>query len=319
VFNKQRRVQIMSSISADRITKVFKGRTKDRSIVALSEFSLDVGSGEIFGLLGPNGAGKTTFIKVLLEIVFPTSGSATVLGEKIGSVAAKSRIGYLPENHKYPAYLTGEQVLRYFGKLSGIAAPRLESEVTRLLTLVEMDKWRKVKIRKYSKGMLQRVGLAQALINDPRLVILDEPTDGVDPIGRKQIRDILSRLRDAGTSVFLNSHLLSEVELVCDRVAILNKGKMVRQGTVKELTQQEHVYIVAFEGGFPEALRVQWDATRVPFSCDGNLLSVTVANTRELNDRIDALRSASVQIKSIEQKHTSLEDMFIDVISKEKS
>ena len=305
-------------IQADNITKVYLARKKKASITAVSELSLSIPEGEIFGLLGPNGAGKTTFIKMLLEICFPTSGSASVMGRPIGDVETKSRIGYLPENHRYPAYLTGEQVLRHFGKLSGLIGTALEKKISETLTLVEMERWRKVKIRKYSKGMMQRIGLAQALVNDPKLVILDEPTDGVDPIGRKHIRDILVRLRDAGNTVFLNSHLLSEVELICDRVAILNKGRLVRMGTVRELTQQDHVYTVQTVDPIPEALRVQWDATRVPVSVQGTELTFTVPDIESLNGYIDALRGHRVMIRHLSAKRSSLEDLFINLITAEE-
>ena len=305
-------------IQADNITKVFQPRRKKGSVTALSGFSLAVSEGEIFGLLGPNGAGKTTFIKVLLEICYPTSGTASILGQPIGDVSTKSRVGYLPENHRYPVYLTGELVLRYFGKLSGLHGPVLEKKITDTLSLVEMEKWRKVKIKKYSKGMMQRIGLAQAMLNDPKLIILDEPTDGVDPIGRKHIRDILVRLRDAGNTVFLNSHLLSEVELICDRVAILNKGKLIRQGTVRELTQQEHVYTVLITEPVAEHLRVQWDATRVPVAIRETELTFTVPDIAALNQYIDQLRGQGALIQHIAQKRSSLEDLFINVIAAEE-
>lgn len=307
----------MQIIHADRITKVFEGKRKT-AVTALADFSLDVHAGEIFGLLGPNGAGKTTFIKVLLEIVFPTSGTASLLGRPIGDAAAKSGVGYLPENHRYPDFLTGEQVLRYFGKLSGVDSAQLERRIDDVLDLVDMVKWRKTKIRKYSKGMLQRIGLAQALINNPRLVMLDEPTDGVDPIGRKQIRDLLVRLRDEGRTVFLNSHLLSEVELICDRVAILNKGKLVRLGSVDELTTQQHVYSIGIAAPVPEALRMQWDATRLRVEFADGTLQLYIDDVAALNGVIDQLRAQAVPITSIQQKRQSLEDMFIEVISGEE-
>jgi ABC-2 type transport system ATP-binding protein len=305
-------------IQADNITKVFQARRKTQTVTAVSQLSLQVPEGEIFGLLGPNGAGKTTFIKVLLEICYPTSGSALLLDRPIGDVESKTRIGYLPENHRYPAYLTGEQVLRHFGRLSGLAGADLEQRISRTLSLVEMERWRKVKIRKYSKGMMQRIGLAQALVNDPKLVILDEPTDGVDPIGRKQIRDILVRLRDAGNTVFLNSHLLSEVELICDRVAILHKGKLVRLGTVRELTQQDHVYTVQVVEPVPEALRVQWEATRVPVVVQNEEMTFTIPDLPALNGYLDELRQHGALIRHVAMKRSSLEDLFINVIAAEE-
>lgn len=307
----------MSIIHADGITKVFNPRKKNAAVTALSELSLDVREGEIFGLLGPNGAGKTTFIKVLLEIVFPTAGRAEMLGAPVGSAATKARVGYLPENHRYPDFLTGAQVLRYFGRLSGLTGPALEERVHDRLKLVDMGDWHKTKIRKYSKGMMQRIGLAQALINDPQLVILDEPTDGVDPLGRKEIRDLLVRLRDEGKTVFLNSHLLSEVEMICDRVAILNKGRLIRIGTVQELTTQDNIYHVGVEGAVPAALLTEWEATRVQATQDGSVLSLGVEDAAALNAAIDRLRAHGVLITSISQKRQSLEDMFIDVISRE--
>jgi ABC-2 type transport system ATP-binding protein len=306
----------MSIIEADRITKVFNPRGKG-AITALSELSLEVREGEIFGLLGPNGAGKTTFIKVLLEIVAPTAGSARMLGAPIGNAAAKTRVGYLPENHKYPDFLTGAQVLRYFGKLSGVPASQLEPRIADRLRMVGMEQWHKTKIRKYSKGMMQRIGIAQALVNDPQLVILDEPTDGVDPLGRKEIRDLLSRLRDAGKTVFLNSHLLSEVELICDRVAILNKGHLVRLGTVRELTTQENSYRIGIDGALPEELRRQWEATRVPVIEERGELVCSLPDIAALNAVIDQLRGAGLLITSVAEKRQSLEDLFIDVITRE--
>ena len=307
---------LMNIIHADQITKVFEGKRKG-AITALAGLSLDIHDGEIFGLLGPNGAGKTTFIKVLLEIVFPTSGSATLLGEPIGNPNTKSGVGYLPENHRYPDFLTGEQVLRYFGRLSGIESTRLEQRIDEVLGLVDMVKWRKTKIRKYSKGMLQRIGLAQALINDPRLVMLDEPTDGVDPIGRKQIRDILLRLKNEGKSVFLNSHLLSEVEMICDRVAILNKGKLVRLGSVEELTTRQELYEIGIVGAIPDRLRKQWEATLLRADLTDGYLQLECGDVATLNTVIDQLRGEGIQITAIQQKRQSLEDMFNEVISGE--
>lgn len=307
----------MDVLEADRITKIYSARKKSASVTALSEFSLRVRGGEIFGLLGPNGAGKTTFIKILLEIAFPTAGSARLFGVPCHQASIKNRIGYLPENHRYPPYLTGEQVLRYFGSLSGMDGPALERAVNEKLALVEMDNWRATRVRKYSKGMMQRLGLAQAILNDPDLVILDEPTDGVDPIGRKQIRELLVRLRDRGKTIFLNSHLLSEVEMICDRVAILNKGKLVRSGTVRELTVKEHLYEISVVGELPDALLLEWQARCVAVTRAGGILSLSVDSPAALNDVIDQLRGHGVLIDGVTQKRSSLEDMFIDIIARE--
>jgi len=223
------------------------GSFNKQKVTALKNFSFNVQQGEIFGLLGPNGAGKTTLVKVLLGIVFPTEGDVTIFGESIKNENYKNKVGYLPENHKFPNYLTGEEVLSYFGQLSGLSNQTVKNRSDEYLKLVDMEKWKKTKIKKYSKGMMQRLGIAQALINEPDLIFLDEPTDGVDPIGRKEIRDILIGLKDKGKTIFLNSHLLSEIELLCDRVAILNKGELVKEGTVDEITSgsNQHTFSVS--------------------------------------------------------------------------
>ncbi len=307
----------MSIIISESLSKTYSPGSKTRAVAALADFSLTVNRGEIFGLLGPNGAGKTTFIKLLLSIVFPSGGSARLLGEPIGSVAVKSRVGYLPENHKYPPYLTGAQILRFFGRLGGLDGARIEKRITETLALVDMSQWRNMKVKKYSKGMMQRIGLAQALMNDPDLLILDEPTDGVDPQGRKEIRDILVRLQSEGKTIFLNSHLLSEVEQISSRVAILNKGRLVRSGTVRELTESEHVYLVAIEGALPDTLRMEWEATRVPASFNEGVITLSVDDLAALNAVIDRLRAAGVLIRSVARKRNSLEDVFIQVVSQE--
>ena len=233
----------MNVIEINNISKIFSsGRFSKEIITALDKVSLNVSRGSIFGLLGPNGAGKTTLIKILLSIVFPTDGSANILGKNINDHNARNKIGFLPESHKFPNFLKGIDVLYYSGELSGIKRNVLKNKITELLELVDMSHWANTKVKKYSKGMLQRLGLAQALINDPEIIFLDEPTDGVDPLGRKQIRDILINLKAKGKTILLNSHLLSEIELVCDNVAILNKGKLLKEGSIEELTVSENSF-----------------------------------------------------------------------------
>jgi ABC-2 type transport system ATP-binding protein len=226
----------MSVIETKNLTKEYSSKSfSKKKILALDKFSFNVESGEIFGLLGPNGAGKTTLIKLLLSIVFPTEGEALIFDKNISDVNIKSKIGYLPENHRFPGYFTAEKVLYYFGGLSGVSSRILKNRIDELLKLVNLEKWKKTKVSKFSKGMMQRLGIAQAIINDPELIFLDEPTDGVDPIGRKEIRDIMLDLKSKGKTIFVNSHLLSEVELVCDRVAILNKGVLIKEGLVEDI------------------------------------------------------------------------------------
>ena len=201
----------MIAIETKTLSKDYELSFGKKKVRALTELDLIINGGTIFGLLGPNGAGKTTLVKLLLQIIYPTYGSAKLLGEDINSYELKKRIGYLPEDHKYAPYLTGGDVLKFFGKLSGLNGTTLDKRIDELLELVKLSKWKKSKVKTYSKGMMQRLGLAQSLINDPELIFLDEPTDGVDPIGRKEIRDILLELKSRSKTIFLNSHLLSEV------------------------------------------------------------------------------------------------------------
>ena len=286
---------------------------------ALRGLDLEVPRGRVFGLLGPNGAGKTTLVKLLLGIAFPSGGRATVLGRPPGSVAAKSLIGYLPESHRYPAHLTGEQVLHHFGRLSGIRDPERTLRVDDLLKRVRMDEWRGVRLGKYSKGMLQRLGMAQALLNRPALLILDEPTDGVDPIGRHEIRDLLLEQKERGTTIFLNSHLLSEVERVCDRVAILKDGRLLREGSVEDLTRPSATWSLQVRGLradlLPGLAAAAPGLRAVPGregSPDG-WLEVS-GEQAALDGAIDALRGRGVAIAAIIPRRESLEDVFVKVI-----
>jgi len=197
--------------------------------LAVADLSLSLRQGEVFGFLGPNGAGKTTSLKMLLGLVAPSGGSATVLGAPLGDLRARSRMGFLPEHFRFHDWLSGRELLRYHGRLYGMRGPRLEGRIEALLARVDLLDAAERPLRGYSKGMLQRVGLAQALLNEPALVLLDEPTSGLDPIGRRLVRDVIRELRRGGTTVFLNSHLLGEVEATCDRVVFVKEGRSVRE------------------------------------------------------------------------------------------
>ncbi len=292
------------------------GLTKHYSrgkIRALEDLSISVEAGRIFSLLGPNGAGKTTLIKLLLGIVFPTRGSATVLGRDISDPRAHSRLGYLAENHRFPEFLTARQTLYYYGKMSGVAPQTLKKRIPGLLALVNLSKWEQVKIRKFSKGMLQRVGIAQALCNDPELLFLDEPTDGIDPVGRREIRDILQRLRDQGKTIFLNSHLLSEVERISDEVAILKNGRLIRQGRVEEFISIKEQYQVQVAESGTQVAEICRELNIPMIPQNGNVL-ISVGDEEQLNRFIDRLRQEGVLIRAITPRKISLEDFFIDVI-----
>jgi ABC-2 type transport system ATP-binding protein len=308
----------MIAISTDHLSKTYiSGMRGKRKVEALKDFSLEVQSGQIFSLLGPNGAGKTTFVKILLSLAHPTGGTATLMGHDVADARARMSVGYLPENHRYPGYLTGEQVLRSFGSLGGVTGTVLNDRTTSLLELVGMKDWGKVKVKRYSKGMMQRLGLAQAMINDPDLLFLDEPTDGVDPIGRAEIRDLLRNLKASGKTVFLNSHLLSEVELISDRVAILDKGRLLKVGTVDELTTTGDRYRIGIEGTLPQAFRTEAAARVLVYSELPEALSVDVNTIRELNALIDLLRHHQVSIVSIVKERSTLEESFLNLIKRE--
>ena len=307
-----RKIFNMYIVEALNLTKVYSSFLGRKKVEALSDFSLSVEPGTIFGLLGPNGAGKTTFIKILLGIGQLTSGSAKIFNEPLSNYKVKNKVGYLPENHKYPNYLTGEQVLKFFAELGGYEKEDLDQRINYLLDVVNMEKWRNTKIKAYSKGMMQRLGLAQALVNDPELIFLDEPTDGVDPIGRKEIRDVLERLKAQGKTIFLNSHLLSEVELVTDRVAILNKGKLLKEGTVNELTSQKEQVKFSVDTSLEEINGVLENYKIIESA--GNEFTAFVNDHAELNSLIDSLREKKIVIKSVIPKKSSLEDYFISVI-----
>ena len=211
------------------------GFWRRRPYRALHNLTLEVRTGEVFGFLGPNGAGKTTTLKLLMQLVYPTSGSATILGRPLGDVAMKRRIGYLPENPYFYDYLTAEELLSYFAGLFGYRGEERRARVSRLLDDVGLGRERRMPLRKYSKGMIQRVGLAQALVNDPEVVFLDEPMSGLDPIGRRDVRLLIQRLRDEGRTVFFSSHILSDAETLCSRIAIVAGGRMAASGAVSDL------------------------------------------------------------------------------------
>jgi ABC-2 type transport system ATP-binding protein len=305
----------MSLVQTYLLSKTFRSGLFRRSRVeALRNVSLAVERGEIFGLLGPNGAGKTTFVKILLSITLPTSGEAQILEKSLGSVAVRERSGYLPENHRYPSFLTGMQTLLFFGRLHGLGGQKLKDRAQSLLELVGLRDWAKVKIKRYSKGMLQRLGMAQALLNDPELLFLDEPTDGVDPVGRKEIRDLLKELRARGTTIFLNSHLLSEVEAISDRVAILNKGEVLKVGTVAEMTAHHLEYEIRTDKPLSDSVTQAISRITREVRPDGTILHVAVNEKNDLNGILDILRAEGIFVESMTPKRSSLEDYFIEVI-----
>lgn len=227
----------MDAIKTEGLTKHYQvGFWRPRPYVALDNLTLSVGPGEVFGFLGPNGAGKTTTLKLLMQLIYPTSGHAEILGSPVGDVAVKRRIGYLPENPYFYDNLTAEELLVYFARMFGCSPSEGRTRAARLLDEVGIGAERRFQLRKFSKGMVQRVGIAQALINEPELVFLDEPMSGLDPLGRREVRELILRLRDRGCTVFFSSHVLSDAEALCSRVAILAKGRLAAIGGLDELT-----------------------------------------------------------------------------------
>ena len=226
----------MHAIATHELTKAYAvGFWRKRPYLALDRLSLEVEAGEVFGFLGPNGAGKTTTLKLLMQLVFPTSGRAEMLGKPLGDLSVRHRLGYLPENPYFYDHLTAEELLTYFGQLFGYSRRDAAARGSRLLDDVGLEAERRMQLRKFSKGMLQRVGIAQALINEPELVIFDEPMSGLDPLGRRDVRALILRLRDRGCTVFFSSHVLSDAEALCSRVAILAKGRLVASGRLTEM------------------------------------------------------------------------------------
>jgi ABC-2 type transport system ATP-binding protein len=239
------------AIDLKNVQKVYKGK-----VHALQGIDMRVRRGEVFGLLGPNGAGKSTLVKIMMTVIRPTRADGTILGHPVGHKPTLRQVGYLPEQHRFPKYLTGRQTLEFFGALAKVDRTTAKKRAGELLSTVGMADWGDKKVSTYSKGMMQRVGLAQTLMSDPDLVVLDEPTDGVDPVGRRDIRDVLGRLREQGKTVFVNSHLLQELEMICERVAILVRGRVVKQGTIDDLTRAQQRYDIELAEADPTALAV---------------------------------------------------------------
>jgi ABC-2 type transport system ATP-binding protein len=300
------------AIETEGLTKVFRKNWSKTEFRAVDGISLRVEPGTTFGLLGPNGAGKTTFVKMLLSCAHPTSGSAKVFGEDTRRAHARSPIGYLPENHRFPTYMTGYGMLDFYGALSGMDATARKRRIAELLEIVGLAQWGGTRLGKYSKGMLQRVGLAQALIHEPRLLVLDEPSDGVDPVGRRQIRDILEALEKKGVTIFLNSHLLVEVELFCRDVAIIHKGKVALQGTVADLTAGSGYKVEAEQ--VPDNLATEIMAGAKTHSHNNGTFQVLFDNRDAANRALDLLRAQHCPVEKFGRVNSTLEEVFIRTV-----
>ena len=304
-------------IFVDSVSKQYRGGFRRQGVQALNGVSMNIRRGEIFALLGPNGAGKTTLIKILLGIIRSSRGKAEILGMTAGDRRSRVNIGYLPEHLRVPKHHTVRTALSFYGQLSGLTPTTIRERSDALIDKVGLAGRDRESVRRFSKGMLQRLGLAQALLHEPQLLIMDEPTDGLDPVGRSHVRAILQELRDEGRTVFLNSHLLQEVELICDRVGIMNKGNLKFVGAVQELQPKGAGTVNLRLFGKREAiLPLIGDAS---LTADNHLedtytASVAVASLEATDDLIDRIRSAGVGIRELKWQGSTLEDAFLSII-----
>jgi ABC-2 type transport system ATP-binding protein len=282
-------------------------------VEALRGVTLKVDQGEVFGLLGQNGAGKTTLIKILLGIVKFGEGDATVFHHPAGTADVRKKIGYLPEDHRFPEYHSAYSLLDYYGTLYGMSKDDRRRKIPELLDQVGLASRMHYKIRTYSKGMKQRTGIAQAIFHDPELIFLDEPTDGVDPVGRREIREIIDDRRRRGATVFVNSHLLGEVEMMCDRVAIMQRGELIREGRVQELTSQQGVFVlgVSDHSAFPDAelQRMGYNVRAVR-----DRWEITLADGQSIDPALDLIRDKGLRLTHMVEKKQTLEDIFVSLV-----
>jgi ABC-2 type transport system ATP-binding protein len=293
------------------LRKVFGGK------VAVRNLTLDVPRGEVFGFLGPNGAGKSTSVKMLLGLVFPTSGEAEILGRRAGDVKARSRVGFLPEHFRFYDWLTPAELLKLHGRLYGMSPAVLRGRIPKLLELVGLTPHREKRLQEFSKGMLQRIGLAQALLNDPELIFLDEPTSGLDPFGRRMVRDIIKAQRDRGATVLLNSHLLGEVEITCDRVAFIKDGEVVETRKLDGEAKEQNTVLIRAHKVTAEMVKglaqwtssAQYEAGRLSFSLSANAM---------LPEVVRYLVSAGADIYEVARQRLSLEERFLQIVGSDR-
>jgi ABC-2 type transport system ATP-binding protein len=299
-------------IQTEQLSKIFRVGFWGRKVKAVDRLNLNVRRGEVFGFLGPNGAGKTTTLKILMGLIYPTNGTARILDRPIGDVGVKHQIGFLPESPYFYDYLTGEEFLRFYGQLFGLHGTALTARIEYLLQMIGLPHVKALQLRKFSKGMLQRIGIAQALINDPHLVVLDEPMSGLDPVGRKEVRDLILRLKDEGKTIFFSSHILHDAELLCDRVSILVKGRIVAMGSVKDLVGHASASSieVVVEGLGEEGLgHIQPMVERI--AAQGGRTLLVLKGQAQLNGVLDVIRAAKATLISVTPHQSSLEDLFM--------
>ncbi len=303
-----------TAIEIDGLTKDYEaGFLRKRKTRALDTLSLTVEKGQIFGFLGANGAGKTTTLKLLMRLIYPTAGTARILGRDISDISMHARIGYLPENPYFYDYLTAREFLSYCGELFGQKTGTRDSRTQALLTRVNLEKksW-DLQLRKFSKGMLQRVGLAQALINDPEIVFLDEPMSGLDPVGRREVRDLIASLRTEGKTIFMCSHILSDIEVLCDSVAILKRGRLAHSGSLDELRSHETRLVEIIATGADPAVLKQQLGNNAKLTTTTSGVRIEVSDEREVDLVLASLRKAGGKLVSVQPLRQSLEELFLE-------
>ena len=304
----------MPIVEIKTLTKDYEvGFWRKRKVRALDSLSLSVDAGQIFGFLGANGAGKTTTLKVLMSLIFPTNGTARILGHDISDVSMHARIGYLPENPYFYDYLTAREFLNYCGELFGADRSTRERRTRELLHRVHLEEksWDR-QLRKFSKGMLQRVGLAQALVNEPEIVFLDEPMSGLDPVGRREVRDLIASLRTEGKTVFMCSHILSDIEVLCDNVAILKSGRLAHAGSLDELRARETESIeITVTGADAATLKANISVKAEVTTTPGGV-RIEVQDEKDIDAVIVALRKVGGSLVSVQPVRQSLEELFLE-------
>ena len=305
-----------AAIETDNLSKDFLvGFWRPRPYRALDGLTLAVEPGEVYGFLGPNGAGKSTTLKLLMQLIYPTAGQARILGKPVGDLAVRQRIGFLAENPYFYDYLTAEEVLTYFARLFGVDSRDVKPKVSAVLDRVGLGAERRLRLRQYSKGMLQRVGLAQALINDPEVVFLDEPMSGLDPLGRRDVRDLILELRAQGRTVFFSSHILSDAETLCSRVGIMAQGRLVAAGRVSEMVAFELKGYELVASGVGEELQAQL-ASRVDHvtSLAGGRYTIRIPATQRPEQLMTELSARGAKVESLTPLRDTLEDYFVKKI-----
>jgi len=302
-----------SLIEVGGLKKVYRSSLGGQRIVALDGIDFTVRAGELFGLLGPNGAGKTTAVKILLGLTRASEGKALVSGLPVSDPESRRRVGYLPEGHRIPGYLTARQALAIFGRMSDMDGASIKRRSMELLDRVRLAQWADVRVKKFSKGMTQRLGLAAALVHSPNVLLLDEPTDGVDPVGRREIRDLLREEAKNGTAVLLNSHLLSEIELTCDRVAVLRNGKVAAEGTIDELTRKSPKYKMV-AAPIDDALVSAFRESGAGVERVNGHMVLSVNDLQHLNALVDTARARGAVLSELSPLRSTLEDVFVDLV-----